>query len=106
MPLQANITILAPALSDTEIWFANAQAWSNYWAGTPATVSISITTAAYVEHVYDETKLASTITIDGTEYALVNMAQFTELRLVIETLNTSYQTLRTELANAGLISQA
>ena len=106
MALNATISINVPALPETGIWFANSQAWSNYWASTPAEVTFDIATAAFSSATYNTGLQPAVINIDNVNYVLVTKEMFDSLRSLTEALQTSYANFRTELKNAGLITNA
>ena len=102
--VNATVSLNVPALADSDIWFANSQAWSNYWAAVPAQIDIEIDTTAYVAYTYNGSLVPANLKIDGIDYALVTMAQYNDMKSRVDTLNTAFELLKTELRNAGLIT--
>jgi hypothetical protein len=106
MPLDLTIAVTVPALPNTGIWFANAQAWTNYWAGVTGTATlIPVTTTSYTTRVFT-TYDPAVIQIDGVEYVLCTKTMFDELKAQLTDLDNHFKTLRTELKDGGLISNA
>lgn len=105
--MTATITITVDPLTDNTIWFANAAAWNNYWASVDATVDIDpLTTVAYTDQPYNTGLSAGMpiFNIAGTDHILVTKPCFDSLLAMVNALNSSYETLRTEMYNQGLIS--
>lgn len=107
MPITATVSINVPALPENDIWFANSASWSNYWADITANVEIDpVTTTVYASSPYDDNLEPHTLNVDGVETVLATNAMFESLKLELQTLNAAFQTMRTQLRNAGLITQA
>jgi len=108
MSLTASININVPALPDNDVWFANAAAWTNYWTDISGNVTFDpITTTIYAASAYNPGAGVYVINLDGmNEYRLITEEMFTSLLNRLNTLNTAFETMRTELRNAGLITQA
>ena len=105
--MTSTITLSVPALTDNEIWFANAAAWSNYWSGVAGAVTLTaVSTAVYTASSFNSALAPSQITIDSDIFLLPSLAQFNSLLAAYNALNASYIQLRSELYNAGLISNA
>lgn len=102
--MTATISISVTPLTDNEIWFANAAAWTNYWDGVSGVVTLTpVATASYVSSPYNNSLAPSQITIDADVHVLATHAQLMSLKTELQVLNASYANLRTELYNAGLI---
>jgi hypothetical protein len=105
MALDLNISIVVPPLPNSGIWFANAQAWSNYWnavGGTATLVPVDVITYTTVPPVADD---PAVIQIDGVEYVLCTRASFNSLKAQFDGLDNAFKTLRTELIAGGLIQE-
>lgn len=103
--MTATISITVSPLTDNEIWFANAAAWSNYWDGVSGDVTLDpISVTSYTSTPYDTALQPAQITIDSDVFVLATYAQLISLRTELQTLNASYANLRTQLYNAGLIT--
>lgn len=99
-----SISFSVPALSDTDIWFANAAAWSNYWAGVSGTATMSpIAVSTYTASAYNTALEPAVMNIGGVDYVLVTQAMLNSLLTRVDTLNASYEALRSELIAGGLI---
>lgn len=106
MPLTATISINVPPLSDTDVWFANAAAWSNYWNDIEGDVTLDpIATIVYAASPFVDAG-DYVANVDGVEYRLVQKATFDSLKNRLDVLNSAFETMRTELRNAGLITNA
>jgi hypothetical protein len=105
--LTASIQFNIPALPDNDIWFANSQAWSNYWNGIAATATLSpAATALYVPVPYNNALVYCRIDIDGQDYNLVTDAMLTSLLGQLNALDAAVQDLRTQMKTAGYITNA
>lgn len=107
--MTATITFNVDPLTDNTVWFANAAAWNNYWSTVDASVDIDpITTTVYTESTYNTGLSAGMpiVSIAGTDYVLATKDAFDSLLAMVNALNSSYKTLRTEMYNQGLISAA
>lgn len=104
----ATVSISVPALPENDIWFANAQAWNNYWKNLSATIEIQAlaTTTLYVPGTFNSSLPVYNLVIDGVECVVVSKAMFDSLRDMVINLESSYQLLRTELREAGIITDA
>ena len=103
----ASATLDVTALPDNDIWFANSQAWSNYWKGQ--TVDITFDAAAttiYAASAYDNTLQPYVLNVDGVDNVLATNAMFTSLLARVNALNASYEALRTQMRDAGFITNA
>lgn len=100
------ISFSVPALSDTDIWFANAAAWSNYWAGVSGTATMSpVTVSTYTPSTFDTSIPPAVMNIGGVDYVLATQAMLNSLITRVDTLNASYEALRSELIAGGLITE-
>lgn len=107
MPITANVVLAVPPLPDNDFWFINADAWENYWNQIPASIEIDpADTTLYAPQAYNDALQPVAINIAGQDYIVVTQDMFTSLKTRLDTLNTNYETLRTELKNAGLITNA
>jgi len=107
MGLSATISLSVPALPQNDVWFANSQAWTNYWANIDGTVTITpAATSVYTEVPFIATLYnAVQLNVDGTLYPpLVGVDMFNGLVNRVEALNTAFIKLRTDLYAGGLIS--
>lgn len=108
MPLSVSISLDVPPLPDDDVWFANAAAWTEYWRDIDLEATFNaIVNTLYAEQNYDYTLPAPVIRgDDGADYALVTVAMLSSLINRVDTLNTSYKTLRNELKAAGLLTNS
>jgi hypothetical protein len=111
--MTANVVINIVPLTDNEVWFANAAAWNNYWNNVDAEVEFdAITTIVYTPSAYNTglQPIANVITDPTTGADVVQItptkAMFDSLRAQVTALDTAFQTMRTELKNGGLITEA
>ncbi len=106
MPLTASISITVPALPDNDVWFANSAAWSNYWTDIIADVEFdAIATIIYGASPFVDAG-DYVLNVDGVEFRLVQKATLTSLLNRLNALNIAFETMRTELRNGGLITNA
>lgn len=107
MPITASVSFNVTPLPDGDVWFANAAAWNNYWANIVADIDIDpIDTILYAASVYSAGAGVYVLNIDGVEHRLVTEEMHTSLLNRLNTLNSAFETMRTELRNAGLITNA
>lgn len=107
MATTVNVILDVPDLPDADIWFANAAAWKNYWKNIPLQFTFQgATTTKYVPFPYDVTLIPVAVTIEGVNYDMPTMAMFTSLHNRLDTLESKFQDMRTEMKDAGLITQA
>lgn len=107
MALSGNVQFNVPALPNNDIWFANAQAWTNYWQGIAATVDLNAAaTNLYVPVAYDDTIQPPVFNIDGVNYQLATFTMIVSLLARIAALDAAFQDLRTAMKNAGYITNA
>jgi hypothetical protein len=103
----ALINLAVPALPDADVWFANNAAWATYWAGVSGTVELDpADTTLYIPVAFDLTIVPCAINVDGIDYLLVTSNQLTSILNKLNAIDTSYQNLRSELRDAGYITNA
>ena len=117
------IVFTVTPLTDNSIWFANAAAWSNYWAGNTATATISSATTVTAGVVNQAA--TSAFAPPGTfasqywvsEQDLLGNGVFTQVSVPLavsfdqtkarlESMITDYQNLKSALVAAGIITTA
>jgi len=106
--ITAEINVNVTPLTDNTIWFANAAAWNTYWANITANVEIdAIDTDLYtpVNYLTGLQPYAFQLN-DGPVTVLATNEMFASLLAKVNALDTAFQTMRTELATAGLITNA
>jgi hypothetical protein len=105
--LTFTVTFTVPELSDDTVWFANAQAWQNYWANADVA---DITLDPIATQIYSPVNYVTDgyveMNIGGTNYQLAQESSLVLLAAKVAAIDTCLQTLRTELKQAGLITQA
>lgn len=107
MGLQATVRLNPPALPDVGVWFANAAAFNNYMRSFEGEVDIEpANNTVYAPSDYNEALVPAGVNIDGVDYVLITLAMFQSLLDKVNTLDTSYKNLRTEMKNAGIIVEA
>ena len=107
MAITASISLTVPALQENDTWFANAQAWTNYWKDVSGVVTINpVATSTYTSAFYDVSKNPLELVIDGTSYVFPTVAMLESLLNKVTVLDSSYQLLRNELVAGGLITNA
>lgn len=108
MALTASLNLVVPALSDTEVWFLNAAAWSNYWQNIDMTATFDgVTTSIYTSVPYVPAgHVAPTLNIDGQDFVLCSKTMFDDLLTQVQTLDTAFQQMRSELKAGGMITEA
>ena len=105
--MTATVSITVAPLPENDIWFANAAAWTNYWSDMTADITIdAIATVTYVPDPYNATLAPHDVMIDSQQCIFPTWDQFVSLKEELQALNASYQLLRNELRNAGLITNA
>lgn len=120
VPLSLNV----PALPDNDIWFANAAAWSAYWAQaglfTANIPAATINDYGVVKQgntlAYSTTPLADTQTVSlqldplgNGVFETVYMPRaesFALLKERVEEMETNYKNLKAALEAAGIINNA
>lgn len=100
------LNLAVPPLTDQTVWFANAQSWSNYWTGVGGEATIDpIVTSIYAPNIFVDGDPCIT-DIDGIQWQLISKPVFDSLVAQVAALDTALQTMRTELRDAGLITQS
>ncbi len=103
----ATVSIVVPALPDSDVWFANNAAWANYWKGISGDVELDAAdTTIYVPVAYNAALVPCAINVDGVDYLLVTTAMFASLMAQITALDTALQNMRSEMKDAGYITEA
>lgn len=107
MALTVNVALNVPPLPENDIWFANAQAWSNYWRDIDIVGTLEpADTTVYASSPYDNSLIPLATNIDGTDYVLITLAMFTSLKNRLDVLNAAFEDMRTQMKDAGYISNA
>jgi len=107
MGLPVTISLEVPDLPDASVWFANAAAWKNYWRNLNADATIEgASTSIYTPVPYDNTLVPCYTVMDGVNYVLITLDMFQSIQARYDALEASYQDLRTQLKDAGLIDNA
>lgn len=123
MNLNVPIIFTVAPLTDNTIWFANAAAWSNYWAGNSATVTIAAATTTVAGVVNQAATSAFAPPAEtATQYWVSNQdllgngtltvvsvplqSSFDQLKASYDSLKVDYQILKAALVAAGLITTA
>lgn len=107
MPLTASISVNVTPLPDNDIWFANAAAWNNYWSDLDADIEFDgADTTLYVPSAYNDALVPYTLDVDGVQTTVPTKAMFDSLKAQVAALDANYQLMRTELRNAGFITNA
>lgn len=105
--ITAEVIINVPALPDADVWFANSAAWSNYWRNLGATININpAATTVYVPVAFDNTLPPADFIVDDVHNVVPTIAQFNSLVGQVAALAADYQNLRTQLKDAGFITNA
>lgn len=107
MAIEFTINLSVPPLTDQTVWFANAQAWTNYWNSADVAVATlnPVTTTIYAPVAFIDGDPCIQ-EIDGVQYQLVQKAVFDSLVAQVAALDNMFQAMRQELKDAGLISEA
>lgn len=107
MGLTVNINIAVPDLPDNDVWFANAQAWKNYWRNIGGDASIEpAATDKYVASTYNNALVPVAFNYLGVDYVVPTVAMFQSLLNRVDVLNNAFEAMRTQLKDAGLIENA
>lgn len=107
MALTASIRLNVPALPQNDVWFANAQAWSNYWRAIEADLEFDpITTTKYNAVAFDSTIEPTYINIDGVVHVVINKEMFDSLKATVTALDQAFKDMRNQLKNEGVITEA
>lgn len=101
-----DLTVAVPPLSDKTVWFANAQAWNNYWQSVTAEATLDpITTSVYAPVTYIPSDGCAQ-EIDGVQFVLATQAGIDSLAAKVAAIDTALQAFRQELKDGGLITEA
>ena len=107
MALTASINITVAPLPEDDVWFANSQAWTNYWRDVNGTVSLDpATTTVYTSYAYNSALPVCDILVDDIPYKLVTKDMFDSLMARVDHLNTTFELMRNQLKLAGFITEA
>lgn len=106
--ITATVSLNVPDLPENDIWFANAQAWNNYWRNITATIEIDTlaSTNLYVPFAFNENIQDVEIYVDGVPFYFITKEKFDSLKNKVANLDTNYQQLRSALQDAGIIDNA
>lgn len=104
--LTGTATLNVTELPDAEEWFVNSAAWSNYWAQQPVDITLDpAATTLYVPSPAVDGDYFD-INIDGVDKMIPSQALFISLLNAFNNLNAAFQNFRSELKDAGYISNA
>lgn len=107
MAINASFVLSVTPLPETDAWFVNSDAWTNYWANVEGEIIFeAIPTSVYVESPFDTNLAPDEIVIDDTVFDVCTIDQLASLVAMVNALNNSYKLLRTALRDAGLITNA
>ena len=102
--LTVSINLAVPPVTDNDVWWANAAAWTNYWANIDLTGTFDpYNNDTYTETPYDNTQQGYQINYGDQPLNFPSTAQFNSLLAAYQALNASYKQLRQDLINIGLI---
>lgn len=106
--ITAQINVNVTPLPDNDIWFLNAAAWNTYWSNVTADVDIdALATTLYVPVPYNTAIQPYAMANDQDVVTkLTTLDQFNSLKAQLQALDNAFQTMRTELRNGGLITNA
>jgi streptogramin lyase len=100
------LNLAVSPLPNGGVWFANAQAWTNYWSNIGATGQLDpITTTKYVPLTATDDDPVQ-INIDGNIYYIVKDSSYKSLLAKVNQLDSNFQTMRQQFYDAGLITEA
>jgi hypothetical protein len=116
-----SVSLNVTPLTDNAVWFANAAAWNNYWAGSDFTGTVPVaglgvygivqtaTTAAYAvpgNVATGYTILQMDLTGNGvlTNVPVPNQAVIEALASNLNSLMADYAATKLALKNAGIVS--
>jgi hypothetical protein len=92
---------------DNTIWFANAAAWNNYWASVDGEATFEgAATSIYVPIAFDGTLPGYHLITEDADVELVKKEEFDSLVASFQALAASYVAFRSEMKDAGYITQA
>lgn len=107
MSLSANVTIVVPPLTDNQVWFANADSWTNYWKQITSTATFTpANNAIYIPSTYNNELAPVILQLGGIDYTLITMEMFYSMKNKLDTLELSYRTLREEMKTMGLLENS
>lgn len=107
MAITFSIALDVPALPDNDTWFANAAAWTNYWRDIDVEGELdAIVTTTYVPSAYVAGQDAPVLDFGGIQYTFPTKAQHDSLVAQVAALDAIVQAMRTQMKNAGLITEA
>jgi hypothetical protein len=105
MALNITVSLNVPDLPDSDFWFLNSAAWSNYWTGIIGSATINpIVTNTYVPVPFDNTQPVYDLQVDGVDKNMPSLALFNSLVQEVAALDASYQDLKAKLVAGGLIT--
>jgi hypothetical protein len=94
-------------LPDMDYWFVNAAAWSNYWAHQGGTATLdAVPTSLYVPVPTDTDLPIYDLQVEGQDNKVPSEQLFESLYNQVVALDLAFQDLRTQLRDAGLITNA
>lgn len=107
MALTASVSFNVPDLPDNDTWFVNAAAWHNYWGSIDLTATFNpAATTKYVPTPYDASIPPTDLIIDSVHNVVVSLAMFNSLVAQVQSTDQALQNLRTQLKDAGFITNA
>ena len=90
-----------------DYWFVNAAAWSNYWADQGGTATLdAVPTTIYVPVPTDTSLTVEDLLVNGVDVYVPSMDIFVSLYNQVQAVDQCLQNLRTQLKDAGLITNA
>jgi hypothetical protein len=102
-----NLSLTVPDLPDSGIWFANAQAWKNYFRNVTAEGEVAAAiTDVYAPVLYNNALAPVQLNYAGNNYVFPSIAMFESLLAKIEAMETCLQNTRSQLKDAGYITEA
>src|SRR6266404_2343090 len=108
MPFTVTFKLNVTPLPENDIWFANAAAWTNYWANQPGVAVIvnPASTTIYVPQPQDTSLPVYDLIIDGMDRNIPSLLLHESLATQVTAIDQALQDLRTQLKAAGFISNA
>jgi len=106
MALTASINLNVTPLPDNDVWFANAQAWTNYWKNTVAQANFDpAVTSAYVAVPWNTALTPVTFNMpDNVNLLLVTVDMYNNMKARLDALNQAFSDLKAQMKAAGFIS--
>ena len=107
MGLPVTINIVVPDLPDSDIAFANAAAWNNYWADVTGEAEIEpadTSASQYVPAPFDNNLNYENFNVDGVDHVVCSKVQLDSLKAQVAALDANYQALKHALVTAGIIT--